>query len=414
MENQNKLQIIEKLWQKHCYKDNQDYKTDRTKVLEEYQEITGEEITLGVLKSHILKLDRENLYIEKYGGVTKDFTKQTQNDDGSIVSQIRRRMLSREVFTNEELLELHSISPTENKIKQIISNEWTITNKDGDAFYNFQSKIIAIPIGEQGITIEEFRELLREPTEKVTFKPIGIGVRNLVIGLADLHFPLTTFEELERDIAETCEIIENGYDTIIIEQLGDLFESSQMQESITVNGTILPTVDMVKGLKDAKKLYHKLIEHSLLYANKVQIEHACGNHSGNFEYFFLDAIADRYKVLKEPRVIVNNHNDYRTAFTIGNVAIMLSHGDTIALKNLPLKFASEYPLLWGNAEHRECHTGHKHNQFTSTDIDGAVMRQFPTPKPNSKYEDKWGYLSRKFIQLVEYSDDSSKTIYEIG
>jgi hypothetical protein len=228
-----------------------------------------------------------------------------------------------------------------------------------------------------------------------------------------MHFGVTTVEMLQSDLAEIMDIIENGYKTIVIAQLGDLFESSQMKESLTLRGTILPSVDMVKALADAKSFYHTIIDHAVKHCKDVRVEHACGNHSGNLEYFFMDALQDRYNMLECNSVKVNNHNDWRVAFKIGNVGVMMTHGDTVKLKDAAGKFAKEYSVLWGDCESHEVWVGHKHHDFTYTDINGIIHRQFPTPKPTSDFEDKHGYLSRKLINAVEYDDIGEKGTYKI-
>lgn len=408
---QEKQKLIEELWQKYAYEITGGYRSDRSKIIADYIDITGENITTSTLSNYTQKMDLEYLYATRND---PEHIRHSVSDDGSITSSIRQRMSEKRVFTNRELLELHAINPDENVIDRIVSNEWSMTNADGDTYFNFQSKIIAKPIVANQMTLEEFREIVRVEPKVMKIETKGIGIRHLVVGLADLHFPVTRLEDLKEEMAEVMGIMENGYDIIVFEQLGDLFESSQMKASVTLAGTILPTADMAVAWQEAKSFYHTLIDHALMYCNKVQIEHACGNHSGNMEYPFMDGLKDRYSLLEEKKVEVNLHNDYRTAYRIGNIGIMLSHGDTVPLAKLPLKFASEYPLLWGDVEHRECHTGHKHNNFKEVDIDGTVMRQYPTPKPSSDYEDKFGYNSRKFIQLVEYNNDKSKGTYEIG
>lgn len=403
---ENKRQIIETLYERHQGKPSY-----RKAIQEEYFLTTGDKLPLGTLKYHIERIRKlkKQPPAPEVGG----FADQKFNSDGSITSQIRTRLTQKKIFSNEELLELHLINPKENEVKQIVSNEWTMTNKDGETFYNFQSKIIAIPLKEGVLTLEDFRELVREEPRRFDVPLIGVGTRNLVVGLADIHLGLTTIEMLLNEIAEIMEIAENGYDTIVIEQVGDYFHSSQMKKSITLAGTILPTVDMAKAWNDGKSLMVRLIDHFLKHCNKVQIETAMGNHSGNLEYVLLDFIKERYSLLENDRVVVNNHLDWRTAYRVGNVGIMLAHGDKVAPAKLVQKFAAEYPLLWGSVEHREVHTGHRHNKFKEIDENGIVVRQFPTPKPTDEYEDEYAYMSRKLIEVIEYDEDRSKVIYEI-
>lgn len=406
-----KQKLIEELWQKYAYEITGGYRSDRSKIIADYIDITGENITTSTLSNYTQKMDLEYLY------ATREEPEQMRHSvgsDGSITSSIRQRMAEKRVFTNRELLELHAINPDENVIDRIVSNEWSMTNADGEQYFNFQSKIIAKPISQNEMTLDEFIEAIREEPKKHKIKPVGIGIRNLGIGLADMHFGVTTREYMKPHLDEICDILENGYKTVMIGQLGDLFESSQMRQSVTLAGTILPSVDMVKAWADAKWFYHTLIEHALKYSKNVIVEHACGNHSGNLEYGFMDGLKDRYSIMGEDRVEVRNHNEYRTVSKLDQVGILLSHGDGVKMKDLMMKFASEYPMVWAETEHHETWSGHLHNQFTTVDVDGNVSRRFPSPKPPKDYEDKYGYNSRQLIQAIEYAPDRSKVIYEIN
>ena len=334
-------------------------------------------------------------------------------EDGSIVEEIERHFREPlEPKSQSDFMELHKYDPDEFVFVNGESTVWTVTNGEGETFYNVRSKLKVRPMGDNELSIDEFIELMRKEPEPMNIELMGVGTRNLVIGLADLHFGVTSYEYLKEQLVEVMDIVTNGYDTIVIEQLGDLFHSSQMKETITLRGTILPTVDMVKAWHDAKSFYFELIEHSAKYANKVQIEHAAGNHSGNLEYGFLDLIKERYE-LADINLEVNNHNRWRTVYRLGNVGIMLAHGDNVKLKDLPGKFANEYRVLWGDTESHEAHTGHRHESFKEIEQDGVVMRQFPTPKPTDDWEDMKGYNSRKMIELVEYDEDRSRMVYEI-
>lgn len=346
-------------------------------------------------------------------------TKKKISEDGTIVEEIERHFREdKEPKTAEEFMELHGYDSNEFVFVNGESNVWTVTNGLGETFYNVQSKLKVRPLKDNELPMEEFIERIKEPPPPIHVELVGVGKRNAVVGLADLHFGITSWEYLYEQLCEVCDILSNGYDEIVIEQLGDLFHSSQMKESITLRGTILPTVDMPKALQDAKRFYWTLIEHAATHANKVRIEHAAGNHSGNLEYFFLDAMKDRYELNEQcnfkDRIEVNVHNDWRTAYRIGNVGIMMAHGDTVKIQDLPDMFARDYKLLWGDTEQHEVHAGHKHNKFKEYESkNGTVMRQFPSPKPNDDYEDKFGYGSRKMIEIIEYDEDRSRVVYEI-
>lgn len=329
-----------------------------------------------------------------------DVDKKSYRDDGSISSFIRTRLDAKQTFSKDELLELHGLDPEEFKIKNITSNEWSMTNGEGDKFYNFQSKILAEPILTSDITPEQMVELLAGRIKSVKIDKIGTGENNLVIQLADLHFGVTKLKDTKEKLSKLIDRIDYGYKTIVIEQLGDLFHSSQMRASQTLRGTLLDDVDMVQAIEDAKSFFDTVLIKCLECSQEVIIEHASGNHSGNMEYMFLIYLESKY-----PEVKVNYHNDTRTAYQLGKVGIMLSHGDTVGLNKLPMLFANEYKQLWADSEVCEVHTAHKHNKYTEQEIDGVVLRQAPTIKPNDLYEITNGWTSnRKIMQVIEYDE----------
>jgi len=330
----------------------------------------------------------------------EDVDKKTYREDGSISSFIRTRLDNKQTFSQSELLELHGLDPIEFKVKTITSNEWSMTNGQGDKYYNFQSKILAEPILSSDITPEQMAELLIGKIKPVEVKKLSIGENNLVIQLADLHFGVTKLKDTTDKLAKLVDRIDYGYKTIVIEQLGDLFHSSQMRSSQTLRGTLLDDVDMTQAIEDAKTFYDVVLTKCLECSQEVIIEHASGNHSGNIEYMFLIYLESKY-----PEVKVNYHNDTRTAYQLDKVGIMLSHGDTVALNKLPMLFANEYKQMWADSEVCEVHTAHKHNKYTEQEIDGVVLRQAPTIKPNDLYEITNGWTSnRKIMQVIEYDE----------
>lgn len=337
-------------------------------------------------------------------------TKDTRkiNSDGSVVEEIERHFNQpTEPKTPAEFMKLHNYDPNEFEYVSGESTVWTVTNGEGQEYYNVRSKIKVKPL-TNSLSEKQVLEILKADMTPRHIEPVSVSDNNLVIQLADLHFGITTFEDTKETLAKLLDRIDYGYHTIVIEQLGDLFHSAQMKSSQTLKGTLLDDVDMEQAIEDAKEFYIYVIDKCLASAEEVRIEHATGNHS-DFEYLFL-----MYLEAKYPQVKINKHTAHRSVYTIGQVAVMLSHGDTVALNKLPMLFASEYPLMWGNAEHREVHTAHKHNKYVEQEQGLATLRQAPTIKPNDPYEIKNGWTSnRKIIQCVEYSEDRPVATYDV-
>jgi len=215
------------------------------------------------------------------------------------------------------------------------------------------------------------------------------------------------YENMLTHLNQVKEIISRGYDKIVIENGGDLFHSDYVNKTMTVKGTQLDHVNMIKAISDAKRFYDDLIEFSLLNSNSVYLYSVGGNHDFDLSYMFIDAISDRF-----PQIEVHNTSHYRQCFTLGAVSILLAHGDK-AQKKLPMLFATENPVEWSNAKYREIHYGHYHKEVTNDDY-GVVTRQFGTPKLNDPYEEENGYtMANHKLQIMEYSSDNLKAIYNV-
>ncbi len=97
-----------------------------------------------------------------------------------------------------------------------------------------------------------------------TVKQVARDTHNLVVPLPDLHFGITTsMLDVKGHLDRLLELINKGYKTIVIEQLGDLFHSSQMWSSQTLKGTLVDEVNMVQAVEDAKQFFDVLVTAAL-------------------------------------------------------------------------------------------------------------------------------------------------------
>ena len=117
----------------------------------------------------------------------EDVDKKNYREDGSISSFIRTRLNDKQTFSKEELLGLHGLDPKEFKIKTITSNEWSMTNGEGEKHYNFQSKILAEPLSSKDITFDQIAELLNklEP-KKIELQMDELPKEYLFVGLSEI------------------------------------------------------------------------------------------------------------------------------------------------------------------------------------------------------------------------------------
>lgn len=330
------------------------------------------------------------------------------NPDGTISQaefEVKMAFYQKRSKTPKDILLYKGYDPDEWEISQVTTNEWTTTTADIQK-WNQQLKFVVKP--KTNTSIKDLATKLLQSVEPAFVKPTIKGKRNLVIPLADLHFPILSERKFETYLSDVLAIINKGYKTIVIEVLGDIFHSNAMKASQTIKGTQLEDVDMVEAIELAKTFFITLIDESLRKSSEVRIEFASGNHS-DFEYLFLMYLETLY-----PQVLVNKHNLPRIAYQLDNVGIMLTHGHFGKKGDYPLLFATEFRDVWSKSNWLEIHQGHYHS-MEAQNLKGVIHRQLGTIKPNDQYESENGYtMNYKSTQAFEYSADKLKVIYELG
>lgn len=319
------------------------------------------------------------------------------NADGSQTSSTVIQMQADQIKDVNYVLRAHGFSETDWELVSARNNFWQQNNSEQGLVDLYQSKITVKPKTHE-LSVEKFLEQLKTDVKPYQFAATKNKTENnMVLPLADLHFGITKIADLEEHLHKIIPIIQQPHDTFVIEQLGDLLHSSQMWTTQTMRGTMLDEVDMVQAIEDAKSLFHLIITN--INANHIIVKQMAGNHSGNMEYLFMEMLKVKY-----PNVSVENNVKYRDAYLLGNVGILIAHGD-LAKKGLTSLFPTEFKDVWSKSKQHYLHTGHYHNEKL-TDNAGIVWQQFGTPKTTDKYEEQNGWsLSKKSMYLLEYNPD---------
>lgn len=326
------------------------------------------------------------------------------NKDGSQSSSTTLQMTSEQAKDPDFVLRAHGFDPDEWDIISARNNFWQQNSQENGLIDLYQSKITVKPKSDDELTPQDIANLFKADIKPYTIKQVARDTHNLVVPLPDLHFGITTMLDVKGHLDRLLELINKGYKTIVIEQLGDLFHSSQMWSSQTLKGTLLDEVNMVQAVEDAKQFFDVLVTSALQNSTTLHIKQLGGNHSANLEYMFMEYLKAKY-----PQVVIKNNIQFRDAYLLDNVGIMVAHGD-LAPKNLPMLFANEFGGAWSLSHSREIHKGHFHKEKT-VDEGGVISRQLGTVKPNDNYEIMNGWtLSKKELYALEY--DSDKLVAE--
>ncbi|WP_273710969.1 helix-turn-helix domain-containing protein [Leuconostoc mesenteroides] len=348
--------------------------------------------------------------LKKNTSKIKDVKRGTEiviNKDGSTTSSTTMQMTSEQAKDPEFVLRAHGFNPDDWDIVSARNNFWQQNSVENGLIDLYQSKITVKPKVDKELTPQDIAKLFKKDIIPYKVKQTSHNAHNLVVPLPDMHFGITTLEDVKSHLDKLLGILNKGYKTIVIEQLGDLFHSSQMWSSQTLRGTMLDEVDMVQAIEDAKQFFDILVPACLDNSTSVYIKQMAGNHSGNMEYVFMEYLKAKY-----PQVVIKNNIKYRDAYLLDNVGIMIAHGD-LAPKNLPMLMANEFGGIWSLSHSKEIHKGHFHKEKT-IDEGGVISRQLGTVKPNDKYEISNGWtLSKKTMYALEYNADELMTEYYV-
>lgn len=366
------------------------------------------EMRLNASVSHNMALSRAHSNAEKEDLKDKSRTiKQTA--DGSSEAEIECLFNTKRQFTPDELLEIAGLSPKDFTLKQTKGSKWSVVTTDQGRKWNFYASVLATP--KTG-SIDAMIEAINNSVEPKRYPKENIGVNNLVIPLADMHFGWTHYADVADKVSQYQNIMHKGYDTIVIAQLGDLFHSDQMHSTQTVKGTLLDQVDMRQAFKDAFAFMNDICTTAIASAKQVRYYTVFGNHSGDLEYAFALALKERFPQIDFELNDDTPQTDWRCAFKLGHVGIMCAHGDT-AKTRLTGLFPVEYKHIWADTETHELFTGHFHSERFK-DENGVMWRQLGTVKNNDPYEIVNGFTTaRHLMYAFEYDDERLRCTYEL-
>ncbi|WP_439424796.1 hypothetical protein ACKP2L_05135 [Oenococcus alcoholitolerans] len=240
--------------------------------------------------------------IKENNSKAKEFVtaKKSVDDNGNITSidfdikfeDFRKRSNK----SPEDILKFAGYDIKDWQVSNITNNDWSVTNKDGDKYWNHQVKLSAKPRNKSGLSIDEIIYLFNKNIEPVHIRQESQPSfkTNLVIPLVDLHFSEMTYEEYLPYLKGIKQIVVKGYKTIVIEQLGDLFDSDKINSEETVKGTQLEDGNMPQAVEDASKFIFDLIQFSIKHSTNFAMKYVGGNHDFDESYMFQWAIKQRF------------------------------------------------------------------------------------------------------------------------
>lgn len=306
-------------------------------------------------------------------------------------------------LTVDEVAPLFKVDLKEWKAKSVTTNSWDVTNKNGDVFKNYQTKILW-----QRITMDvDYDILLKQfiknassyspPKSSWAPRPSMKGAEYLIIfPVYDCHINKLawadeTGENYDSKIAAkriyksfedlTCKVAPFKAERVVLEIGGDILHVDNL-DNATTGGTPQDVDGRVqKSFTNAVKIFTTVIDRLLLIAD-VDVVCVSGNHDAMMSFGLYQTLMAWYRF--NDRVNIDCGPKLRKYYRYHNNLIGVTHGDMSVkkIKELPMIMASEAAELWGKCAHREWHIGHLHSQksvnYTVEEDDFCMVRRMPS------------------------------------
>ena len=329
------------------------------------------------------------------------------NRDGSQTITAKLEMTEEQAKDPDFVLRAHGFEPSEWEIISLKNNFWDMGIGGGEVVTNYQSKISVKPI-IKALSIDAVLSTFNREIKPVKVHNIAKGENSILVALFDMHFGITRLSDLESHLEQITSILQKGYKNIEIIIGGDVLHSDFLAKTQTASNTQLDEVNTIRAVEEAESFFSSLLELSLKYGKRVEVKAVSGNHDTDSQYMFVWGLSKKFPQVSFENVL----NNKRLAFQFDKIGVMVAHGN-LALKRLPMLFANEYSDIWSSSTYRLIASGHFHTEKLQ-DVDGVVMHQFGTVKPNDPYEVANGYtVGRKHLQLLEFDNERLKATYEV-
>lgn len=368
-----KFQLTEELWLKYSYEDKQGLKSDRKKIIEDYERITGEHMSMNLLKSRIRRLDSKVLY------ESKSFNERTDE----IIDE------PTQLYTPHDLMISMGVDPEEFEMDSTTVNRWWLDK--GDILERIRNGQLKIRIKPKKFEITEslLDRLISKNVEPIIIEKKVQAPHGLYeFTMTDAHFGNNSFDDYKETFEKTLHWIDSqDWDTILMPIGNDLFHWDNVLGTTTAGTQVGFEPDLDFAWEQAMLFYKPIIELAIQRGENVYMPYVPGNHDTTLGWAFAKALKELY-----PQVIHDTRNNNYKIFTWEKVAIGLSHGSNPRdFKKYARIFNELFRKEFAHAEVREIHLGDKHHQMVFDEY-GVVTRGLSTRAKVDQWHYNGGYI----------------------
>ena len=191
--------------------------------------------------------------------------------------------------------------------------------------------------------------------------------------------------------------------TCVIAQLGDFQHVDGLLPVTPTSGHIQDTDGRFTKIVEATiRSLRRLIDFALTRHDKVVVLMAEGNHDMASAVWLQVMFKALYE--NEPRVEVIDSALPYYAYQHGKTMLGWHHGHLSKNDSLPLKFATEFRAMWGEASYVYLHTGHRHHREVK-EHSGAIVEQHPTLASRDAYAARGGWHANREAVAITYDTE---------
>lgn len=330
------------------------------------------------------------------------------NGDSATVT----RMTPERVRTLAQLLSVCDVDTSEWEVDRWQCNKWEVGSKNSSQqivvteLYQVKAflkrKVAVINARKE---LDDLKAQAKETAYKYNVIKRGPSTGyTLEVSIPDLHVgKLAWGKETgweNYDVKEAEKVFEEGLDALIertsaykfdrvIFVVGNDLLHADNKQSTTTAGTP-QDVDgrFQKNFVTARRLIVNAILRLRTIA-PVLVPVVPGNHDTLSTWCLGDSLEMRFHDC--PDVTIDNSPTLRKYVAFGSVMLMFTHGNRGKLSDYPLLMAAEQPKMFGNAVHREAHTGDKHHMKVE-EYHGIRVRISPALCPPDAWHSEHHYV----------------------
>jgi hypothetical protein len=255
-----------------------------------------------------------------------------------------------------------------------------------------------------------------EPLPPQPVPDIGAGLNRCnLYTLTDCHvgmlaWPRETGEPWDLKIAEQVlvdcfsRLVNSSPDAAhcIVNQLGDFLHFDSLKAVTPEHQNLLDSDSRYQKMVEvAVRILRRVVDLALAKHKFVQVYMHEGNHDPAGSVWLRVMFAQLYA--NEPRIKVDTTPLPYVVCQHGKTMIGFHHGHLASKESLPLLFAARFPDVWGSANARYIHVGHKHSVHVQ-EYPGVYVEQHPTLASQDAYAARGGWLSRRQASAITYDN----------